>query len=140
MSSIKKLTIEQHKAAYRYRVERCVVQFFNVDEERATNLVSEWWARLAKHRRLFRSGLFMHDEPINTAAALLQVKSRRMTKADDLVYEKIVDESLLFAQQPSAPQFFAVRSTQQKRPVSKPVPIPDENDDVVNYRQQRVVA
>jgi hypothetical protein len=65
----RKWTMQQERLAYRRAVSLCLERFFDKSPLEAREIVVAWWQRMGKGE-VFTSGLFMHDEPINTAADL----------------------------------------------------------------------
>jgi hypothetical protein len=64
-----KMTIHQERLAYARAVTLCLERFFDKSAAESHEIVTAWWDRMGTGE-VFRSGIFMHDEPINTAADL----------------------------------------------------------------------
>jgi hypothetical protein len=64
-----KMTMHQERLAYRRAVTLCLERFFEKSPLDSQEIVQAWWQRMGKGE-VYTSGLFMHDEPINTAADL----------------------------------------------------------------------
>ncbi|HEX9198101.1 MAG TPA: hypothetical protein VF865_00965 [Acidobacteriaceae bacterium] len=91
MAETKKMSSQQLRSAYREAVEECLVTFYRKDKRQAHELVSDWWTRLSKSRAL-RSGLFMHAEPIETAANLAEQKEAPITDRNRKLYQEILEK------------------------------------------------
>ncbi len=63
------MTMHQERLAYRRAVTLCLERFFDKSAQESQEIVEAWWQRMGKGK-VYTSGLFMHDEPINTAADL----------------------------------------------------------------------
>ena len=71
MTQPAKLNVSQQRRFYKTAVERTLVEFYSQPEEQARQTVESWWRRLTP-TRAYKTLVFMHDEPMNTAAALVQ--------------------------------------------------------------------
>ena len=83
------LTESQRKRAYRAAVEASLIEFYGVAGPTSRNLVKAWWKRLSD-TSAFKSGLFMHAEPMNTAADLIQEEVRPISADIRAAYERVL--------------------------------------------------
>ena len=70
-----RLTESQKKRAYREAGQASLIEFYGVAEPTSRNLVKAWWKRISD-TSAFKSGLFMHAEPINTSFGLSGIRHR----------------------------------------------------------------
>ena len=89
MTNIRRATEAQWRKAYREAVQSVLVAFYRVPERRATDLVDSWWDRL-KALQAFQSGIFMHDEPMTTAADLAKLPVIPIDSSNRDDYEKLL--------------------------------------------------
>jgi hypothetical protein len=87
------LTLREERLAYRRAVQRILVVFFEKSPSEATSLVDSWWKRMGTGQA-FRTGLFMHHEPINTAASLAKAAKAPAIRELGDQYVKIIQESM----------------------------------------------
>lgn len=92
MPSTKRMTKLQQREAYREAVRFTLVGFYDTPAPVAEKKVSEWWARLST-TGAFRSGLFMHSEPMNTAGILADKQVIDITPEVWPKYARLLDES-----------------------------------------------
>ncbi len=87
------LTLKQERLAYRRAVQAILVVIFEKGPSEAALLVDSWWKRM-ETSEAFRTGLFMHHEPMNTAASLAKAaKAPSIQELGDL-YVKIIENSM----------------------------------------------
>jgi len=87
------LTLREERLAYRRAVRATLVAFFDKNASEATFLVDSWWKRMADGAA-FRTGLFMHYEPVNTAAALANAPRTPAVRDLGERYAKIIEASM----------------------------------------------
>jgi hypothetical protein len=114
-----KLNVHQQRRFYKEAVERTLVQFYEQPKEAARQTVESWWKRLIPSRS-YKTLLFMHDEPMNTAAALLRRDVIPITPTIAPRYIKMLDASRVSAIErrlnPEPAKFPAVRSERMEVP------------------------
>jgi hypothetical protein len=94
MNSVeRKLTLQQERLAYRRAVRLVLSAFFDKTPEEAATLVDRWWQRMGKGP-VYRTGLFMHDEPLNTAADLAHSAKTPARHELSGAYEAILRECM----------------------------------------------
>ncbi len=92
MTLATQLTRTQEREFYRNAVLASLEQFYGKSKPEASKLVRDWWKRLA-HSGAFASGLYLHSEPMNTAAGIAQAKVVPVTSKNRGAYHRILDES-----------------------------------------------
>ena len=65
-----RITKEQARLFYRVAVESVMVEMYQAPAGVAKDLVANWWEFLVT-TSAYTTGLFMHAEPVHTAADLL---------------------------------------------------------------------
>jgi hypothetical protein len=94
MSRVKfKLTLQQERIAYRRAVLLSLEAFFGKSPREALALVDAWWERMGRGE-VYRTGLFLHDEPINAAADLAGSKEAPAIRDVADAYARIIDASM----------------------------------------------
>jgi hypothetical protein len=88
----RKLTLQQERLAYRRAVRNILCAFFNKSPEEADALVGAWWERMGEGQA-YKTGFFMHDEPVNTAADLLGVQAPSIGMLGE-AYKTVLEEAL----------------------------------------------
>ena len=88
---IESLGLAQARPAYRRAVQLCLESFFGKSRQQAQSLVESWWEELKKDP-IYKSGIFLHDEPLNTAADLAHAD--QPPKDVQFRYENIIKNSL----------------------------------------------
>lgn len=88
-----RMTKPQKRRAYREAVQASLIEFYQTPETESKRLVSTWWKRLSD-TSAFKSGLFMHSEPINTAADLIDAEVIPITSEIRERYRRILSDSL----------------------------------------------
>jgi excisionase family DNA binding protein len=71
MAVVGRMTEGQRREAYRESVRAVLVRYYHTSDSRANDAVNAWWQRLSATPDLLESGVFMHREPMNTAASLI---------------------------------------------------------------------
>lgn len=71
MTRTPQMTNAQERRFYREAVQASLEQFYGKSHIEARKLVREWWGRLSE-TGVSDFGLFMHSEPINTAAGIAE--------------------------------------------------------------------
>ena len=92
-TSERKLTANQERLAYRRAVQRSLEVFFEKTPEDAANLVERWWMRMIGTAS-YTTGLFMHDEPLNTAADLAGSRRAPAIREVSQRYSQIIAEAM----------------------------------------------
>jgi hypothetical protein len=87
-----RLTDAQERKFYREAVRASLVAFYGKSELDSKRLVRDWWKRLSATSG-FRTGLFLHSEPMNTAAGIARVGVVPITSKNRDSYHRILDES-----------------------------------------------
>jgi hypothetical protein len=87
------MTRIEHREAYRIAVEICLTRFFDQSPMRAAQLTQAWWERLASSAD-FASNLFLHEEPMHTAADLMHTIKAPSIARNREAYETILRDSL----------------------------------------------
>jgi hypothetical protein len=85
------------ESAYISAVVSVLVQIFHVDGPHALKEVAVWWGRMAG-TSAFRSGVFLHDGPLRTAAEIHGAPEPELSEHEQLVYRAILETSLSEAQ------------------------------------------
>jgi hypothetical protein len=86
------MTKPQKRRAYREAVQASLIEFYQTPETESKRLVTAWWKRLSDTSG-FKSGLFMHAEPINAAADLIDVEVIPITSEIRERYRRILRDS-----------------------------------------------
>jgi hypothetical protein len=89
MMAHKSMTWPQERAAYRRTVAAVLVSLFEKDNKSADKMVHAWWERLSK-TSAYRSGIFMHAEPLHTAADLMDIEKVRLTEDQRVRYVQLL--------------------------------------------------
>ncbi len=117
MTSALHMTRTQEKRFYRNAVQASLETFYGKSRPEATKLVSDWWSRL-RSTRAFESGIFLHAEPMNTAANIADVSVIAITEDNRAVYHRLLDESrdlVLSKTASSAAQIRKMQTDSRKR-------------------------
>jgi hypothetical protein len=85
-------TKAQERRWYRYAVQLSLEQFYGKSGPEASRLVRGWWKRLSESGSL-DSDLFLHAEPLNTAAGIAQMKAIAITDSNRGAYHRLLDRS-----------------------------------------------
>jgi hypothetical protein len=86
------LTSAQERRFYREAVQASLERFYGKSKLEARQLVRGWWKRLTESGAS-DSGLFLHAEPINTAAGIAEVRVVPITAENRKAYHRILDQS-----------------------------------------------
>jgi hypothetical protein len=111
------MTRTQEKRFYRNAVQACIEAFYGRSRPEAKQLVRDWWTRLSSTQS-FETGMFLHSEPMNTAANIAGVPVLAITGKNRTAYHRILEESLDLVRSGTAPspaQVVKVRVAQQKQ-------------------------
>lgn len=92
MTPAPQMTRTQEQRSYRNAVQASLEAFYGRSKAEAACLVDHWWKRLKKAGGT-RSGLFLHSEPLNTAAGIADMHEVVMTPKNRETYHRILDES-----------------------------------------------
>ena len=92
-TSVEKLTLRQERIAYRRAVKKTLSVFFHKTPQEAAALVSAWWDAMG-HGDVYKTAIFMHDEPANTAADLAGVESVPSIRDLGEPYKQIIRDSM----------------------------------------------
>jgi hypothetical protein len=87
------LTLHQERLAYRRAVQRSLEVFFEKSASEAAQIVDAWWVRM-ECDSIFKTGFFMHYEPINTAADLAGWKHAPAMQDIAETYSKVIAEAM----------------------------------------------
>jgi len=93
------MTMQQERLAYRRAVILCLERFFDKTPADSQEIVSAWWDRMGKDD-VFRSGFFMHDEPINTAADLAGARQAPAIRDIADRYSAVIADSMPKSRKP----------------------------------------
>jgi hypothetical protein len=86
------MTRAQERRFYRDAVRASLETFYGKSKSEAAKLVRDWWARLIA-TKAFESGIFLHAEPVNTAANIAGARVIAITGENRTQYHRILDES-----------------------------------------------
>jgi nucleoid DNA-binding protein len=86
------MTKSQELRFYRNAVRVSLEQFYGKSRPEASRLVRDWWRRLSQSGA-FHSELFLHAEPINTAAGIAEVRAIPITAKNRDAYHLILNQS-----------------------------------------------
>lgn len=92
MTPTVQMTNTQERRFYREAVQASLAEFYGKSEIEARRLVRDWWKRLSESGVL-NSGLFLHSEPINTAAGIAQTEVVQITEKNRATYHRILNHS-----------------------------------------------
>lgn len=92
MTSKRHITKAEERNFYREAVRASLQEFYGKSDAESRKLVSNWWKRLST-TKAFESGLFMHSEPINTAAGIAGVEVVPITSKNRENYHRILGKS-----------------------------------------------
>ena len=81
------------KNAFKLAVVQTMTHVFGTPASRAEAITGDWWSRLAATKAM-KSGIFLHSEPIKTAAALLERASPKLDDDRRVQYAQILGRSL----------------------------------------------
>jgi len=98
MNYPERTTEAQNRLAFRFAVRACLEEFYR--EPAAESIVSAWWGRISK-TSAFKSGYFMHSEPIDTAARLIDKEAFELNADQEAAYDQIVADAFRLAIQTS---------------------------------------
>jgi hypothetical protein len=79
-------------------VEGSLVEIYGIDREQAWVKANSWWEGLLR-TSAFKSGIFLHAEPSQTAAELIGISRHRMDEGEKLIYKQILRNSMELAQE-----------------------------------------
>ena len=82
----------REKAAYKAAVRACLEVFYAKSVPQAESLVEDWWERLAM-TSAFKSGIFLHSEPINTAGRIAGREIVEINADNEDAYEQLLKAS-----------------------------------------------
>jgi hypothetical protein len=86
------MTKSQKRRAYREAVRLSLMRSYGASEQASRELVKAWWRRISE-TSAFKSGLFMHSQPMNTAAGLVQKEVVPITSDVGQAYFEVLDWS-----------------------------------------------
>jgi hypothetical protein len=98
----KRISRKVRDVAYLRAVRLSLELLFQIDPGKSEDIALTWWSRLAQTPAI-KSGIYLHVEPLQTAADLLGVKRPVMNDADRQRYSKILSDSLRLAKTPTKP-------------------------------------
>jgi len=94
MNFPERTTEAQNRLAFRFAVKACLEEFYR--EPAAESIVSAWWGRISG-TSAFKSGYFMHSEPIDTAARLIDKDSVELSADQEVAYDQLVADAFRLA-------------------------------------------
>jgi len=94
MNFPERTTEAQNRMAFRFAVRACLEVFYR--EPAAESIVSAWWGRISE-TSAFKSGYFMHSEPIDTAARLIDKEAVELSAEQELTYDQLVADAFRLA-------------------------------------------
>lgn len=94
MNFPQRTTEAQNRLAFRFAVKACLEEFYR--EPAAESIVSAWWSRISK-TSAFKSGYFMHSEPIDTAARLIDKEAVELSADQEAAYDRLVADAFRLA-------------------------------------------
>lgn len=94
MNFPQRTTEAQNRLAFRLAEQACLLEFYR--EPAAESIVSDWWERISKSSA-FQSGYFLHSEPIDTAARLLDKEFVELSAEQAVAYDQIVADAFRLA-------------------------------------------
>ncbi len=86
------MTRTQEKRFYRDAVQASLETFYGKSKPEAAKLVRDWWTRLSA-TKAFESGIFLHSEPLNTAANIAGVPIIPISGQNRAKYHRVLDKS-----------------------------------------------
>ena len=89
----------QERLAYRLAVRTCLEVYYGQPIAESHANVDAWWGRISK-TSAFKSGYFMHSEPISTAGRIAGKPVVELNERDYKAYEKLIDECWKLAHNP----------------------------------------
>jgi hypothetical protein len=92
MTPERHMTRSQEHRSYRYAVQASLETFYGKSKPEAVRLVNDWWKRL-KEVSATDSDLFLHAEPIDTAAGLADKAVVTITAKNQATYHRVLDDS-----------------------------------------------
>ena len=81
----------QERLAYRLAVRGCLEVHYGQSVAESHANAEAWWGRISK-TSAFKSGYFMHSEPISTAGRIAGKPVVELNERDYKAYEKLIDE------------------------------------------------
>jgi hypothetical protein len=84
-----RLNKTQKRRFYREAVQETLTKLYGKPESVSKQLVSDWWRRISDTEE-FKSDLFMHSEPLHTAADIARTQTIRITPENEEVYQNIL--------------------------------------------------
>ena len=94
MNFPQRTTEAQNRLAFRFAVKACLEEFYR--EPAAESIVSAWGSRISK-TSAFKSGYFMHSEPIDTAARLIDKEAVELSADQEAAYDRLVADAFRLA-------------------------------------------
>jgi hypothetical protein len=90
----------EDRLAFRLAVRACLEVYYgqSVAESHANS--DAWWGRIST-TSAFKSGFFMHSEPISTAARIAKRPYVELSEQDGEAYEKLLEECWIRAKEDS---------------------------------------
>lgn len=86
----------QERLAYRLAVRACLEVYYGQSVAESHANAEAWWERLSKSSA-FKSGFFMHAEPINTAGEIADQPIVALNERNGEAYEKLLEECWMSA-------------------------------------------
>jgi len=81
----------QERLAYRLAVRACLEVYYGQSVAESHANADAWWGRIST-TSAFKSGYFMHSEPISTAARIVHKPFVELGEREYQAYEKLVED------------------------------------------------
>ncbi len=81
----------QMRMAFRLAVRTCLEVYYGQSVTESHANTDAWWGRLSKSSA-FKSGYFMHSEPISTAGEIADKPIVALSERNGQAYEKLLEE------------------------------------------------
>ena len=92
----------EDRLAFRLAVRACLEVYYGQSVAESHANADAWWGRIST-TSAFKSGFFMHSEPISTAARIAKRPYVELSEQDGEAYEKLLEECWIRAKEDSMP-------------------------------------
>jgi hypothetical protein len=90
----------EDRLAFRLAVRACLEVYYGQSVAESHANADAWWGRIST-TSAFKSGFFMHSEPISTAARIAKRPYVELSEQDGEAYEKLLEECWIRAKEDS---------------------------------------
>lgn len=90
----------RERLAYRLAVRACLEVYYGQSVAESHANAEAWWGRIST-TSAFKSGFFMHSEPIGTAGRIAKKPHVELSEQDGEAYEKLLEDCRIRAKKDS---------------------------------------